>query len=336
MSDDPRTDAVIGPPRGEGPVPYLGDGYSHLVGTDFAMQAFRKPLYGDRFLEVSYIYTGGRGRIEILIGATGDITLAEELYLRSVADEEMARCMAYMCKFDPAAPLDISYVVPESIAIRVLNDEVPDMESQTAALTHEGVLDCEVVWVQNDSSLLAKLGKLDMQEMVQLVKCDRVLVRLWNYYRFKHEKRPDLDWIPTYPFLKKKSAIFKEFDNRGLDVDLWDGSRKHVSDSTLFKDCPPYMACDDDQTIEAMEKLVGHKKLSLDWKNKVFSVLTSSRQKSREIALAEGIVHILWKGKGNMTSIALFDNDPLEAEVRSKELQAVVASTKSHMFVLNL
>ncbi|GBG61436.1 hypothetical protein CBR_g21781 [Chara braunii] len=103
------------------------------------VQAFRKPLYGDRFLEVSYIYSGGRGRIEILIGASGDITLAEELYLRSVADEEMARCMAYICKIDPAAPLDISYVVPESIATRVLNDEAPDMESQTATLTHEGV-----------------------------------------------------------------------------------------------------------------------------------------------------------------------------------------------------
>ncbi|GBG59573.1 hypothetical protein CBR_g49833 [Chara braunii] len=101
--------------------------------------AFRKPLYGDRFLEVSYIYSGGRGRIEILIGASGDITLAEELHLRSVADEEMARCMAYICKIDPAAPLDISYVVPESIATRVLNDEAPDMESQTATLTHEGM-----------------------------------------------------------------------------------------------------------------------------------------------------------------------------------------------------
>ncbi|GBG71138.1 hypothetical protein CBR_g8440 [Chara braunii] len=141
MSDDPRFETVIGPPRGEGPVPYLGDGYSHVVGTDFAMQAYRKPLYGDRFLEVSYIYSGGRGRIEILIGASGDIILAEELYLRSVADEEMARCMAYICKIDPAAPLDISYVVPESIATRVLNDEAPDMESQTATPTHEGVLE---------------------------------------------------------------------------------------------------------------------------------------------------------------------------------------------------
>ncbi|GBG59312.1 hypothetical protein CBR_g32325 [Chara braunii] len=82
--------------------------------------AFRKPLYGDRFLEVSYIYSGGRGRIEILIGASGDITLAEELYLRSVAGKEMARWMAYICKIDPAAPLDISYVVPESIATRAL------------------------------------------------------------------------------------------------------------------------------------------------------------------------------------------------------------------------
>ncbi|GBG85891.1 hypothetical protein CBR_g40703 [Chara braunii] len=87
------------------------------------VQAFRKPLYGDRFLEVRYVYIGKRGQIEILIGATVDITLAEELYLRSVADEEMARCMAYISKIDLATPMDISYVVPESIATRVLNDE---------------------------------------------------------------------------------------------------------------------------------------------------------------------------------------------------------------------
>ncbi|GBG73344.1 hypothetical protein CBR_g13065 [Chara braunii] len=116
---------------------YYWDGMMEMV--DFAMQAYRKPLYGDRFLEVSYIYSGWRGRIEILIGASGDIILAEELYLRSVVDEEMARCMAYICKIDPAAPLDISYVVPESIATRVLNDEAPYMESQTTAFTHEGV-----------------------------------------------------------------------------------------------------------------------------------------------------------------------------------------------------
>ncbi|GBG63243.1 hypothetical protein CBR_g37328 [Chara braunii] len=100
------------------------------VGEDEAWDdnAYRKPLYGDRFLEVSYIYSGGRGRIEILIGATGNIILAEELYLRSIADEEMARCMAYIFKIDPAAPLDISYVVLESIATRVLNDEARDLE----------------------------------------------------------------------------------------------------------------------------------------------------------------------------------------------------------------
>ncbi|GBG74132.1 hypothetical protein CBR_g17843 [Chara braunii] len=83
---------------------------------DFVIQAFRKPLYGDRFLEVSYDYIYGKGRIEILIGATGNISLAEQLYLRSFADEEMAKCMAYISKIDPMASFDISYVVPESMA----------------------------------------------------------------------------------------------------------------------------------------------------------------------------------------------------------------------------
>ncbi|GBG84440.1 hypothetical protein CBR_g38725 [Chara braunii] len=147
------------------------------------------------------------------------------------------------------------------------------------------VFACEVVWVQAGSAALAKLGKLSVQDMVHLVKCDRVLVRLWNYYQFKHEKRPDANW----------------------------SQRKYVAYSSLFKDCPPYMGYDDDQSIEATEKLAGHKKLSVDWRNKVLSVLTDSRLKSREIALAEGIVHIKWKDTGNVTSIAPFGNDPLEA-----------------------
>ncbi|GBG75901.1 hypothetical protein CBR_g21143 [Chara braunii] len=183
------------------------------------------------------------------------------------------------------------------------------------------VLACEVVWVQAGSPSLAKLGKLSMQEMVQLVKCHRVLVGLWNYYQSKHEKRSDADSIQKYPFLKSRSSVFKKFKNRGLDSDFWDGSRKYVSDATLFKNCPPYMGCDEDHSIRATEKLVGHRKLTIDLRNKVLFVLTGSRLKNREIALAEGIVHIKWKGTGDMTSIAPFDNDPLEADIRSAELK---------------
>ncbi|GBG91802.1 hypothetical protein CBR_g53691 [Chara braunii] len=149
------------------------------------------------------------------------------------------------------------------------------------------VLTCEVVWVQAVSPSLAKLGKLSVQDMVQLVKCDRVLVRLWNYYQFKHEKRSDADWIQRYPFLKSRSAVFKKFEGQGLDDELWDNSRKHVSDSALFKDCPPYMGCDQDNSIEVTEKLAGHKKLSVDWKNKVLSVLNGSRLKSQKVVKSE-------------------------------------------------
>ncbi|GBG65027.1 hypothetical protein CBR_g49096 [Chara braunii] len=198
------------------------------------------------------------------------------------------------------------------------------------------VFPCEVVWVQAGSPALAKLRKLSVQEMVQLVNCDRVLVRLWNYYQFKHDKRPGADWSQRCPFRNSRSAIFRQFESRGLDAELWDGSRKYVTDSSLFKNCPPYMGCDDDKSIGATEKLVGHKKLFVDWRNKVLSVLTGSRMKSHEIALAEGIVHIKWKDTGDVTSIAPFGNDPLEADIRSAEVKEAVVATKSHMFVLDL
>ncbi|GBG79739.1 hypothetical protein CBR_g30003 [Chara braunii] len=128
------------------------------------------------------------------------------------------------------------------------------------------VLACEMDWVQVGSPALAKLGKLSVQDMVHLVKCDPVLVRL------------------------------------------------------------------------STEKLASHMKVTIDWRNKVFSALTGSRltRKSREIALAEGIVHIKWKDTGDVTSIAPFGNDPLEADIRSAELKEAVAATESHTFVLDL
>ncbi|GBG79078.1 hypothetical protein CBR_g28793 [Chara braunii] len=198
------------------------------------------------------------------------------------------------------------------------------------------VLACEVVWVQAGSPALAKLRKLSVQEVVNLVKCDRVLVGLWNYYQFKHDKRPDEDWSQRFPFLKSRSAIFIQFESRGLDAELWDGGTKYVTDSSLFKDCPPYMGCTDDRSIEATEKLAGHKKLSVDWRNQVLSVLFGSRLKSREIALAKGIVHIKWNDTCDVTSIAPFGNDPLEADIRSAEVKEAMVATKSHTFVLDL
>ncbi|GBG77981.1 hypothetical protein CBR_g25914 [Chara braunii] len=142
------------------------------------------------------------------------------------------------------------------------------------------------------SSALAKQGKLGMQEAVHLVKCDLILVRLWNYYQFKYENRSDSDWTRSYPFLRKREAILAQFKSQGLDAALWDGSRKLVGDSSFFRDYPPFMGCEDDKSIKATEKLVVNKKLSIDWKNKVLSMLTDSRSKSMDVALTEGMVHI--------------------------------------------
>ncbi|GBG71099.1 hypothetical protein CBR_g8398 [Chara braunii] len=198
------------------------------------------------------------------------------------------------------------------------------------------VLNCEVVWVQTGSASLAKQGKLGVQEAVHLLKCDRILVRLWNYYQFVHENRPTADWTRAYPFLKKRESILVAFEKQGMDASLWDGSRKLVGDASLFKDCPSYMGCEDDKTIKATEKLAQNKKLSTDWKNKVLLVLTGSRAKSMEVALAEGVVHVLWKDSGDVTSIASFGVDPLEAQLRVTELEKAVGTTKCHTCVLDL
>ncbi|GBG91689.1 hypothetical protein CBR_g53503 [Chara braunii] len=154
--------------------------------------------------------------------------------------------------------------------------------------------------------------------------------------QFKHENQSDTDWTRTYPFLKKRETLLAEFKKQGMYAVLWDRSRKLVGDASLFKDCPPYMGCEDDKTIKATEKLTLNKKLSADWKNKVLSVLTDSRVENLEVALAGGVVHVLWKDSGDVTSIASFGVDPLEALMRVTELKQAVGTTKCHTCVLDL
>ncbi|GBG83476.1 hypothetical protein CBR_g37188 [Chara braunii] len=146
----------------------------------------------------------------------------------------------------------------------------------------------------------------------------------------KKDLKVDTDWTCAYPFLKKREAILVEFEKQGMDATLWDGSRKLVGDASLFKDCPPYMGYEDDKTIKATEKLALNKKLSADRKNKVLLVLTGSKAKSMEVALAKGVVHVLWKDSGDVTSIAPFGVDPLEAQMRVTELEKAVGTTKCH------
>ncbi|GBG65429.1 hypothetical protein CBR_g50789 [Chara braunii] len=151
-----------------------------------------------------------------------------------------------------------------------------------------------------------------------------------------YENRPDTDWTRAYPFLKKWEAILVQFEKQGMNAALWDGRRKLVGDASLFKDCLPYMGYEADKTIKATEKLAQNKKLSADWKNKVLSVLTGSRAKSMEVTLAKGVVHVLWKDSGGVTSIAPFGVDPLEAHMRVTELEKAVGTTKCHTCVLDL
>ncbi|GBG78062.1 hypothetical protein CBR_g25999 [Chara braunii] len=147
-----------------------------------------------------------------------------------------------------------------------------------------------------------------------------MLVRLWNYYQFMHENRPDTDWTRVYPILKKREAILVKFEKQGMDASLWDGSRKLAGNASLYKDYPPYMGCEDDKDCSPLNK-----KFPADWKNKVHSVLTGSRAKSMEVGLAKGTMDVLWKDYGDVTSIVPFDVDPLDAQMRVTELEKALS-----------
>ncbi|GBG84513.1 hypothetical protein CBR_g38795 [Chara braunii] len=67
-----------------------------------------------------------------------------------------------------------------------------------------GVLNLNVVWVQTSSKKLAEQGKFSVKEMVDIIKMDRIMLRLWYYVEFEYEEMDKREWNANSTFFRSK------------------------------------------------------------------------------------------------------------------------------------
>ncbi|GBG86498.1 hypothetical protein CBR_g41492 [Chara braunii] len=114
-----------------------------------------------------------------------------------------------------------------------------------------GLLDLDIVWVQQGRKKLIEQGK--------------------------HEGRDNDDWNAS--FFRTGEQLMAEYASKGLDEKLWAGCRKWVTDHSYLKECPQYLGCPSDKDVAATRKLVNHEKFPTEWKRVVLSVLKGERGK---------------------------------------------------------
>ena len=114
-----------------------------LEGARFVVQAYRKDLGSGRHLEASCDYVDGLGKIFVEVWMTGTCSVSEEVYLRSVVDDEIASCTEFILGIDSEAVLEIRFTVPEAISCdrsqEGSNVVMAFSPLTPQALTHEGL-----------------------------------------------------------------------------------------------------------------------------------------------------------------------------------------------------
>ncbi|GBG85150.1 hypothetical protein CBR_g39716 [Chara braunii] len=98
--------------------------------------------------------------------------------------------------------------------------ELVDLTDREKKRLLNGVLNLNVVWVETSSKNLAEQGKFSVKEMVDIIKMDRIMLRLWHYVDFEYEEMDKREWNVNSTFFRSKKQLFKEFKDRGLDDKL--------------------------------------------------------------------------------------------------------------------
>ncbi|GBG89770.1 hypothetical protein CBR_g49623 [Chara braunii] len=134
-----------------------------------------------------------------------------------------------------------------------------------------GVLNLNVVWVQTSSKKLAEQGKFSVKEMVDIIKMDRIMLRLWHFVEFEYEEMDKREWNANSTFFRSKKQLFKEFKDRGLDDKLWNESAKFFTDTTYVNKCPQFLGCQHDNNIKRTAALVNDQHFPAEWMRVVLS-----------------------------------------------------------------
>ncbi|GBG86786.1 hypothetical protein CBR_g42070 [Chara braunii] len=152
--------------------------------------------------------------------------------------------------------------------------ELVDLTDHEKKRLLNGVFNLNVVWVQTSSKKLAEQGKFSVKEMVDIIKMDRIMLRLWHYAEFEYEEMDKREWNVKSTFFRSKKQLFEEFKDRGLDDKLWNESRKFFTDTTYVNKCPQFLGCQHDNNIKRTAALVYDQHFPAEWKRVVLSNLS--------------------------------------------------------------
>ncbi|GBG81871.1 hypothetical protein CBR_g34055 [Chara braunii] len=215
--------------------------------------------------------------------------------------------------------------------------ELVDLTDREKKRLLNGILNLNVVWVQTSSKKLAEQGKFTVKEMVDIIKMDRIMLRLWHYVEFEYEKMDKREWNANSTFFRSKKQLFEEFKDKGLDDKLWNESRKFFTDSTYVNKCPQFLGCQHDNNIKRTAALVNDQHFPAEWKRLVLSGITRDRAKGKKSPRGiDECINIMWTRTSALTTLAQFNVDPLSAIDHKEALGKLGHQLRSHTCVLDL
>ncbi|GBG66341.1 hypothetical protein CBR_g58830 [Chara braunii] len=214
-------------------------------------------------------------------------------------------------------------------------NELADLADHEKKRLLNGVLNLTVVWVQSSSKKLGEQGKYSVKEMVDIIKIDRIMLRLWHYMEFKYEEKEE--WNVRSSFFRSKRQLLDEYVDNGLDEKLWNESGKFFNDTTYVNKCPQYLGCQHDNNVKKTVALVNDPHFPAEWKRVVLSVITGDRAQSRKGPRGiDECINILWRKTNAVTELAPFVVDPLNAMDCKDALEKLGHQLRSHTCVLDL
>ncbi|GBG68910.1 hypothetical protein CBR_g3609 [Chara braunii] len=182
--------------------------------------------------------------------------------------------------------------------------ELVDLTDREKKSLLNGVLILNVVWVQTSSKKLVDQGKFSVKEMVNIIKMDRIMLRLWHYVEFEYAEMNKQEWNANSTFFRSKRQLFEEFNDKGLDDKLWNERRKFFTDSTYVNKCPQFLGCQHDNNIKRTATLINDQHFPAEW--------------------------------NALTKLAQFNVDPLSAIDHKEALEKLGHQLRSRTCVLDL
>ncbi|GBG68116.1 hypothetical protein CBR_g2667 [Chara braunii] len=200
-----------------------------------------------------------------------------------------------------------------------------------------GVLNLNVVWVQGSNKKLAEQGKFNVKEMVDIIKIDRIMLRLWHYVEFEYEEMGKEQWNAGSSFFRSKRKLFEDYADKGLDDKLWNDNKKFFTDTAYVNKCPQYLGCPHDINVKKTVALVNDQHFPTEWKCVVLSMITGDRMQAKKSPRGiDECTNILWRKTSAVMTLALFVVDPLNALDHKDVLRKLANRLHSHTCVLDL